>query len=52
MINIRDDIPGRLLLKHVFSRGIEGLYIQLNFRKCKCLLLGTYHPPSQSELVF
>ena len=27
VINIRDDIPGRLLLKHVFSRGIEGLYI-------------------------
>ena len=46
MIYIRDDIPSRLLSKHVFPSDIEGLYIELNFRKCKCLLLGTYHPPS------
>ena len=49
MIYIRDDIPSRLLLKHVFPSDIEGLYIELNFRKCKWLLLGTYHPPSQSD---
>ena len=44
MIYIRDDIPSRLLLKHVFQSDIE-----LNFRKCKQLLLGTYHSPSQSD---
>ena len=49
MIYIRDDIPSRLLLKHVFPSDIEGLYIELNFRKCKWLLLGLYHPPSQSD---
>ena len=49
MIYIRDDIPSRLLLKHVFPSDIEGLYIELNFRKCKWLLFGTYHPPSQSD---
>ena len=49
MIYIRDDIPSRLLLKHVFPSDIEGLYIELNFRKCKWLLLGTHHPPSQYD---
>ena len=49
MIYIRDDIPSRLLFKHVFPSDIEGLYIELNFRKCKWLLLGTCHPSSQSD---
>ena len=49
MIYIRDDIPSRFLLKHVFPSDTEGLYIELNFRKCKWLLLGTYHPLSQSD---
>ena len=49
MIYIRDDSPSKLLSKHVFSSDIEGLYIELNFRKCKWLLLGTYPPPSQPD---
>ena len=49
IIYIREDIPSRLLLKQVFPSDIEGLFIELNFRKCKWLLLGTYHPPSQSD---
>ena len=49
MIYIREDIPSRLLLKDVFPSDIEGLYIELNFRKCKWLLIGTYHSPSQSD---
>ena len=49
MIYIRHDIPNRLLSKHVFPSDIEGLFIKLNLRKCKWLLLGTYHPPSQSD---
>ena len=48
MIYIRDDIPSRLLSKHVFPSDIESLYIELNFRKCKWLLLGTYDPLSPS----
>ena len=47
VIYIRDDVPIRLLLKHVFPSDIGDLYIELNFRKCKWLLLGTYHPPYQ-----
>ena len=49
MIYIRDDSPSRLLLKYVFPSDIEDLYKELNFRKCKWLLLGTYHPPSHSD---
>ena len=48
VIYIRDDIPSRLLLKRVFPSDIEDLYTELSFRKCKWLLLGTYHPPSQA----
>ena len=44
IIYARDDIPSKLLPKH-----IEGLFVQLNFRKYKWLLLETYHPPSQSK---
>ena len=35
MIYIRHDIPGGLLLEHVFPRDMEGLFIELNFGKCK-----------------
>ena len=49
MIYIGDDTPRRLLLKHAFPSDIEGLYIELNFKKCKWLLLGTYYPPSESD---
>ena len=35
MIFILDDIPSRVLTKHVFVDDIEGLFIELNFRKVK-----------------
>ena len=35
MIFIRDDIPSRVLTKHVFPDDIEDLLIELNFRKTK-----------------
>ena len=47
IIYARDDIPSKLLPKH-----IEGLFVELNFRKYKWLLLGIYHPPSQSKQRF
>ena len=52
MIYIRDDIPSKLLTKHVFSDDIEGLFVELNFRKSKWLLMGAYHFPSQSDSYF
>ena len=49
MIFIHDDIPSRVLTKHVFPDDSEGLLIEPNFKKTKWLLFGTYHPPTQSD---
>ena len=49
MIYIRDTIPSKILEKHSCPNNIECLFIELNFRKCKWLLCGTYHPPSQND---
>ena len=52
MVYIREDIPSKLLDKHVFPYDIEGLFAELNFRKCKWLLFGTYHPSSQADIYY
>ena len=52
MIYIRDDIPSKLLTKHVFPDNIKGLFVELNFRKSRWLIMGAYHPPSQSDSYF
>ena len=49
LIYVREDIPCKLLNIHNFPDDIEGLFVELNFRKSKLLLLGTYHPPSQND---
>ena len=49
MIFIRDTISSKLLEKHIFPNDVERTFVELNFRKCKWLLCGTYHPPSQSD---
>ena len=51
-ICIRDDILSKLLTKHVFPDNIEGLFVELNFRKTKWLLMGADHPSSQSVATF
>ena len=52
MIYIRDNIPSKLLQKHKFHDDMEGLFVELNFRKVKWLLLGRYHPPSQNDIYY
>ena len=52
LIFIRDDIPSKLLSRHNFSHDIEGIFVEINLRKEKLLLFGTYHPPSQSDLYY
>ena len=49
MILVREDITSKLLNKHVLPLGIEGLFIELNFRKSKWLLFGIYYPPSHKD---
>ena len=49
LIFARDDIPSRLLNLHNFPYDIEGMFIEINLRKTKWLIYGTYHPPSQND---
>ena len=52
MIYIRENIPSTLLEKLNFSDDIKGLFVELNFRKVKWLLFGTYHPPLQNDIYY
>ena len=52
MIYVRENIPSKLLTKHVLPSDIECIFLELNFRKCKWLLVGTYHRPSQNDHYF
>ena len=49
---MRDTITNKILEKHIFPNDIEGISLELNQRKCKWLLCGSYHPPSQSDEYF
>ena len=49
IIYVKEDIPSKILEKHKLPHDIEGILIELNFRKVKWLLFGTYHPPSQND---
>ena len=52
IIYVREDILGRMFTKHNFPDNVEGLFVELNFRKSKWLLGGMYHPPSQPGQYF
>ena len=41
LIYVRSDIPCKQLNKHEFSTNIEWIFVEINFRKSKSLLLGT-----------
>ncbi len=49
LIYVRDGIPSKELNEHNFPEDIEGIFVELNFRKSKCLLMGSYHPPNQRD---
>ena len=48
LIYVRDFLPCKKLRKHAFPHDIEGMFVELNFRKSKWLLFATYHPPPQN----
>ena len=52
MIFVKEDIPSKLLTKYNFPSDAEGLFVELDFRKSKWLLFGTYHPPTQNDQYF
>ena len=49
IIYVREDIPSKILKKHKLPEDVEDMFVELNFRKIKWLLFGTYHPPSRNE---
>ena len=52
MIFVNDDIPSNSARKHTLPDDIEGMFIEINLRKTKWLILGTYRPPSQPDDYF
>ena len=49
IIYVREDIPSKILEKHKLPQVVEGMFLELNFRKIKWLLFGIYHTLSQND---
>ena len=49
IIYVREDIPSKILEKRKLPHDIECIFIELNFRKVKWLIFGTYHLPLQND---
>ena len=49
IIYVWEDIPSKILEKHKLLQDVEGMLVELNFRKINWLLFGTYHLPSQND---
>ena len=47
LIYVREDIPSKLLTKHNFTKNVEGLFVEVNFRKTKLLFFGGYRSDHQ-----
>ena len=52
MIFVRDDIPTKEIKINFLPSDIECLFIEMNIRKTKWLIVGCYHPPSQNDNYF
>ena len=52
LIYVPEDIQSKPLMGHKLPHDIEGIFVELNLRKNKWLLFGSYHPPSQSDEYF
>ena len=49
LIYVRENIPSKQLNDHHLPGDIEGIFVELNFRKSKWLIFGSYHPPNQPD---
>ena len=52
MIFVSENIPGKLVSKHILPDDIESMFIETKLRKTKWLIVGTYHPPNQPNDYF
>ena len=44
---VSEDISSKIVSKHTLPDDIGGMFTEINLRKTKRLILGTYHPPNQ-----
>ena len=49
MIYVREDIPSDILIKHKTPTNIEAIFVEINLRKNKLLLVGTYHSTNKKH---
>ena len=49
MIYVREDIPSDILTKHYAPTNIEAIFVEINLRKNKLLLVGTYHSTNKKH---
>ena len=49
IVYVREDIPSRKLDQFKLDDDIEGIFIEINLRKSKLLMLAIYRPPSSSK---
>ena len=49
MIYVREDIPCDILIKHKMPANIEAIFLEINLRKNKLLLVGTYHSTNKEH---
>ena len=49
MIYVREDIPCDILMKHSTPKNIEAIFLEINLRKNKLLLVGTYHSTNKEH---
>ena len=52
LIYVPEDIQSEPLMGHKLPHDIQGIFVELNLRKNKWLLFGSYHPPNQSDEYF
>ena len=52
MIYVREDIPCKILNKHIAPEKFEGIFLEVNLRKRKWLIFGGYNPNKDNILNF
>ena len=50
LVYVRDDIPSKVVNTVEIDGKTEGIFVELNFRKSKWLLLAAYKPPDVSKV--
>ena len=49
LVYVKEDIPSKELPRYSLPDDIEGIFFEINLRKTKWLMFGSYHPPHKSQ---